>query len=293
MSASPPVELVLDARAELGEGPVWDERLRRLVWVDIQRGRVHLYDPEAGRCRHLRAGQPVGAAAPSAHGGLVLALAGGFARLDVETGALAMIAEVEADRPENRMNDGACDAVGRFWAGTMALDTRPGAGSLYRLDPDGRVTRVLTDVTISNGLDWSLDGRTMYYVDSPTRRIDRFDYDPATGEIGNRRPFVSIPEEAGLPDGLTVDAEGGVWVALWGGAALHRYGPDGRLDRVVPLPVTQPTSCAFGGPDLADLYVTSARMELSPEQRRRQPQAGGLFRLRPGVAGRPAHAFEG
>jgi sugar lactone lactonase YvrE len=293
VSASPPVELVLDARAELGEGPVWDERLRRLVWVDIQRGRVHLYDPEAGRCRHLRAGQPVGAAAPSAHGGLVLALAGGFARLDVETGALAMIAEVEADRPENRMNDGACDAVGRFWAGTMALDTRPGAGSLYRLDPDGRVTRVLTDVTISNGLDWSLDGRTMYYVDSPTRRIDRFDYDPATGEIGNRRPFVSIPEEAGLPDGLTVDAEGGVWVALWGGAALHRYGPDGRLDRVVPLPVTQPTSCAFGGPDLADLYVTSARMELSPEQRRRQPQAGGLFRLRPGVAGRPAHAFEG
>ena len=285
------VELVLDARAELGEGPRWDARAQRLLWVDIMRGRVHAFRPGHAACRSVDVGRPVGALAGTADGGIVLAVAGGFARLDWDSGQVRMLAAVEADRPQNRMNDGACDPAGRFWAGTMALDEGPGAGALYRLDPDGTVRTMLTGVSISNGIDWSLDGRRMYYVDSPTRRIDAFDFDPRTGVIANRRTFVALPPEAGFPDGLTVDADGFVWLALWGGAALHRYDPEGARERIVPLPVTHPTSCAFGGSDLDELYVTSARRPLSVDERARQPMAGGLLRLRPGVVGRPPGLF--
>ncbi len=287
------VDLALDARAELGEGATWDRGIARLIWIDIMPGCVHLFNPADGTDRRIDVGQPVGAAVPCSSGGLMLALRDGFARLDPDSGALDFIAPVEADRRDNRMNDGGCDAAGRFWAGTMALDAGPGQGTLYRLDPDGRVHTMITPVGISNGLDWSLDGRTMYYVDTLTSRIDRFDFDAADGSIANRREFATIDPADGFPDGLTVDSEGGVWVALWGGGAVRRYQPDGRLDRVVRLPVTHPTTCAFGGPDLDDLYITSATCALSDEERGRQPSAGGLFRHRPGVAGRPAHAFRG
>jgi sugar lactone lactonase YvrE len=285
------VELVLDARADLGEGPRWDPRGQRLLWVDIMRGRVHAFRPEKGACRSVDVGRPVGALVCAADGGIVLAVADGFARLDWKSGRVEMMAAVEADRPQNRMNDGACDAAGRFWAGTMALDEGPQAGTLYRLDPDGTVHTMLTEVSISNGIDWSLDGRRMYYVDSPTRRIDVFDFDARAGAIANRRTFVELPPEAGYPDGITVDAEGFVWLALWGGAALHRYDPEGARERIVPLPVTHPTSCAFGGANLDELYVTSARRPLRAEELGRQPMAGGLLRLRPGMVGRPPGLF--
>lgn len=287
------LERALPAGAELGEGARWDERSQTLYWVDILKGRVHAYTPAAASCRTIAVGQPVGALALREAGGLVLALRDGFAALDPGTGALSWIARVEDDRPDQRMNDGRCDAAGRFWAGTMAFDPSPGTGTLYRLDPGGRVTPMLGGLTISNGLDWSLDGRTMYFVDSGTQRIDAFDFDPASGSISGRRTFAAVPETAGMPDGLVVDADGGVWVALWGGGALHRYAADGALERVVPLPVTHPTSCAFGGPDLRDLYVTSASVELGLLARERQPDAGGLFRVRPGVAGRASHRFAG
>jgi sugar lactone lactonase YvrE len=285
------VELVLDARADLGEGPRWDARGQRLLWVDIMRGRVHALRPAQHACRNVEVGRPVGAVAGAADGGLILAAAGGFARLDWDSGHVEPLVPVEADRPQNRFNDGSCDAAGRFWAGTMALDERPGAGALYRLDPDGTVHTMLTGVTISNGIDWSLDGRLMYYVDSPTRRIDVFDFDVAKGTIANRRAFVAIAAADGIPDGLTVDAAGFVWLALWGGGALHRYAPHGTRERTVPLPVSHPTSCAFGGKDLDELYVTSARRPLSADALAREPMAGGVLRLRPGVAGRPPHLF--
>jgi sugar lactone lactonase YvrE len=287
------VELVLDARAELGEGPLWDGRRGRLFWVDILRGRVHAFDPASGGCRSWEVGRSVGVAVPADSGGLVLGTSDGFGRLDLETGRFTLIAEVEADRPDQRMNDGKCDAAGRLWAGTMALDCRACAGSLYRLDRDGRVQVMRRDVTISNGLDWSLDGRLMYYVDSGTQSIAVFDFEPETGTMKNPRSLVSIPPELGMPDGLTVDAEGFLWVALWGGGAVHRYSPGGALDRVVRLPVSHPTSCVFGGADLRDLYITTATIALSPAERERQPQAGGIFRHRPGVAGRPAAVFRG
>jgi sugar lactone lactonase YvrE len=285
------VEVALDAHADLGEGPLWDDVRARLFWVDIMRGLVHEFDPATGRDRAIEIGQPVGAVALAADGSLVLAVRDGFARLDVASGAVRMIASIGSGPGDLRMNDGACDPKGRFWAGTMAIDERHGAGALYRLDPDGLVRTMIPSVTISNGIDWSDDGRTMYYVDSETRRIDRFDFDLASGDISHRRPFAAMAPDSGVPDGLTVDAARGVWVALWGGGALHRYTPDGQLDRVVPLPVTHPTSCAFGGPCLDDLYITSAACALHADARAAQPLAGALLRCRPGVRGRRAHRF--
>ena len=285
------LDCVFEAGDELGEGATWDAAAARLISVDIMRGRVHVFDPQTSTARTIAVGQPVGAAVPHRGGGLMLAVRDGFARLDLDTGAMTFVAHVELDRPDLRMNDGACDAAGRFWAGTMALDERPGAGALYRLDPDGSTHTMLTGVGISNGIDWSLDGTVMYYVDSLTQRLDRFDFDLRTGSIANRRTLVAIDPSEGTPDGLTVDSHGAIWLALWGGWAVRRYLPDGTLDRVLPVPVMCPTTCAFGGPDLDDLYITSATIRLSADERRQQPLAGAILRHRPGVSGRPAHAF--
>jgi sugar lactone lactonase YvrE len=287
------VELAFETGDELGEGVTWDAANARLLSVDIMRGRVHLLDPSDGTFRTLEVGQPAGAVVPCRTGGLMLAVRDGFARLDIDSGAMTFVAYVEQDRPDQRMNDGSCDVAGRFWAGTMCIDERPGGGSLYRLDPDGSAHRMLTNIGISNGIDWSLDGRKMYYVDSLTPRIDQFDFDVSAGTISNRRCFVTIEAADGCPDGLTVDAEGAVWLALWGGSAVRRYLADGTLDRVLRLPVTRPTTCAFGGPDLDDLYITSAAIKLSEAERRQQPLAGAILRHRAGVAGRAAHAFGG
>ena len=287
------VTLALDLQAELGEGPVWDPRAACLYFVDIPRGRVHSYDPATGASRVSHVDRMVGAVATTERGDLILAVQSGFARLDLAAGRMRMIAEIDADRPDLRMNDGKCDPAGRFWAGTMALDERPGAGALYRLDPDGRVHAMLRDVTISNGLDWSDDGRTMYFIDSPTQSVDAFDFDVAGGTIANRRTLVRIPPDDGMPDGLALDADGYMWVSLWGGGAVHRYAPDGTRDAVVRVPTGYPTSCAFGGSDLGDLYITTASVKLSPQERADQPQAGGLFRARPGPKGRAPHRFRG
>jgi sugar lactone lactonase YvrE len=284
-------ELVLDAHAGLGEGPVWDPALRRLIWVDITGANVHRYDPERGRDESTDVGQPVGAAACRGAGALMLALRDGFGRLDLDRGELELVVELEADLPGNRMNDGACDSRGRFWAGTMAFAGDRPSGALYRLDPDLSVTRVLGDLTISNGIAWSPDERFMYFIDSPTYRVDVFDYDVEGGEIANRRTLFELSRRGGLPDGMTVDAEGLLWIAFWGAGAVRRYTPEGHLSAVIEIPASLATSCAFGGPDLQDLYITSAAGPLDPERAAKEPHAGGLFRARPGVAGLPPHGF--
>jgi sugar lactone lactonase YvrE len=293
MSGSGEVDTVLAAAAHLGEGPVWDRTEDALVWVDILAGLVHRYRPATGRDTVVSVGQPVGAAVPRASGGLALAVRDGFGVLDPR-GGFALVARVEAEVLSNRMNDGKCDAAGRFWAGTMdEVHSRPGAGALYRLDPSLEVGCMVDGVTISNGLDWSPDGTTMYYIDTPTQGVDAFDFDPDAGALSNRRRIIDIDPEDGAPDGMAVDAEGCLWVALWDGWSLRRYAPGGSLDRSVPMPAGRITSCAFGGPDLDDLYVTSARRGLTRAQLKEQPLAGSLFHLRPGVQGLPAHAFSG
>lgn len=293
------VELALDCRCELGEGPIWDHRIGRLLFVDINGHDVHVYDPRSGAHDVHDTGEYVSAIALAGDGAYLIARQHDIARWSAATGISARVARVEGDRDDTRFNDGFVDPRGRFWAGTMSLVREKEQGALYRVDaaaPDGgtgeRATRMLEHVTTSNGIDWSPDEQLMYYVDTGLRRIDVFDFDAASGSIANRRVLVAIPEVEGKPDGLIVDADGCLWVALWQGSAVRRYTPDGRLDRQIDLPVSCPTKCAFGGDNLDELYITSARtMITTREQQAREPHAGSVFVVRPGVGGRRAVLF--
>ena len=280
----PRPERVAAPAATLGEGPCWDTTAQALYWVDIPVGRVHRMD-SGGALASWDIGQPVGAVVPRASGGLVLAAREGFLSLDPATGEVATLAVVEPDRPDNQMNDGACDRAGRFYAGTKADDERPGAGALYRLDPDLRVTTMCTGIGISNGIGWSPDDRLMYYIDSLEYRVDVLDYDPLTGQMGERRPFARLGSGEVVPDGLAVDSDGGVWVAVWGGGVIQRYDPSGRLIGAVRLPASHVTSCTFGGPGLDQLYVTTAA---GPGR-----SGGALFTCPAGIAGLPAYPYRG
>jgi sugar lactone lactonase YvrE len=286
------VSVASDSRDQLGEAPFWDERLGQLLRVDISNGRVHGWSPAAGSAWCRQQDGEVSAVVPRASGrGWVLAA--GHRILLADGDGEKVLALVEEDRPTNRFNDCKCDPQGRLWAGTMSKERSPGAASLYRLAPGREIECVISNTTISNGLVWSVAGDRMYFTDSTTQRIDVFDFDGATGAIADRRRFAEIDPSDGLPDGMTVDAEGGVWVCLFGGGAVRRYGDDGALDAAIPLPVTNPTRPVFGGPDLRTMYVTSARHRLSDEQLAAEPLAGALLALEPGVAGVPGNRFAG
>ena len=278
-------------RAELGEGPRWDASTQSLLWVDIPARLVHRYDPAARTDTTQEVADVVSLALPCRRGGVVFGLPDGLHLLDAQQSPL--VAPIESGQADTRTNDGACDAAGRLWVGTMALDERSPVGALYRVDGDLGVTRVLSGTTISNGLGWSPSGRRFYFIDSPTRRVDVFDFDPETGALENRRPLAAVEVEGAVPDGLNVDAEGCVWVALHGGWGLNRYSAEGELVAEVRLPVARITSCCFGGPELRDLYVTTRREGLGAADAAAQPVAGALLRLDVGVVGLPTHAFAG
>lgn len=277
----PRLEVAVREHAALGEGPTWDPATARLIWVDILGARIHTYEPATGRRTVMATEQHVGAAKPRAGGGLVVNLRDGIGLYDADGAFRWLVHDAE---PGRRGNDAAVAPDGALWAGTMRYDESETGGSLTRVAPDGTTTRILPLVACSNGTGWSPDGRLMYYIDTATRRIDVFDVDGE--QVGGRRPFATVEEGAGYPDGLTVDAEGAVWVALWDGAALRRYTADGVLERVVELPVRRPTSCAFGGPGLRDLYISTARGGLAAPH----PLAGSLLVLPDagrGTAGTP------
>ncbi|HEV7186458.1 MAG TPA: SMP-30/gluconolactonase/LRE family protein [Blastococcus sp.] len=278
-------EQMTDAVAFHAEGPVWSDRWGGLRWVDMLAGDVLSLDAD-GAIRRRHVGRVAAALRPRRDGGAVIAVERGFVLEDAD-GDLTPLDPVWSD-PGVRMNEGGCDPDGRFWCGSMAYDQAPGAAALYRLDPDGHVHTELEGVTVSNGLDWSPDGSLAYYDDTATHRVDVFDYDRDAGLTG-RRPFVRLPED-GNPDGLTVDAEGGVWVALFGGGAVHRYTPAGVLDVVVEVPTPQVTACTFGGPALDQLFITTSREGMGPDD---DPLAGSLFRADVGVPGRPVREFAG
>jgi sugar lactone lactonase YvrE len=285
------VEVVAELNSDLGEGPCWDHASQSLLFVDVTPGHIYRLDHATGALHRAEFGQEVGAAIPDSAGGLVVAARDGIYQADHSGNKVSLLAAVEADKPGNRMNDAKCDPSGRLWAGTMAFDFRQGAASLYRIDHTA-VTTMLTDLTISNGTGWSPDGGLMYFIDSATFRIDVFDFDGGTGDISARRPFVTGTAEEGLPDGMTVDSEGGVWVAYFGAGQVRRFAPSGQLDSVVDLPVRQVTSCCFGGRDLRELYITSAAYQLSAADLREQPLSGSTFRCTPGIAGLPTSRFE-
>lgn len=266
----------------LTEGPRWDGHRNELLWVDIVGSRLHRartgVGPNLDELGPVQFDRFVGAVAPVLTGGYVLAAAGGFLFTD-EAGRVIELAQPEAGRRDVRMNDGACDPQGRFWAGTMAHDESPGAGVLYRLELDGTCTAVLSGLTISNGIDWSPDGSTMYLSDSGTGRVDAFDFDGVDGRLSARRTIVEITEPGVAPDGLTVDADGCLWVALWGGGEVRRYSPDGSVLETVALAVQLATSCAFGGPEMTTLFITTARHGLDEADVAAQPDAGRVFRV--------------
>ncbi len=287
-------ELGLDAQAALAEGPLWDAKSQRLYWVDILGKTLHRFDPATGRDEAFVLGQYVGCAVTRKKGGLMLGLEHCFACWNDQTYKLQFLERLEAERHNNRFNDGKCDPNGRFWAGTMDFDAQPRKGSLYCLDPNHSVTKVLRNVSIPNGITWSQDGRTMFFIDSAYPIVWAFDYEPATSHLAGRRPVIRIPSREGVPDGMTIDAEGMLWVALWGGGCVTQWNPrNGKLLRKILLPVSLVSSCAFGGPQLKVLYITSARATLKPLDLRRQPLAGGLFRVEIGVPGTPAYEFDG
>ncbi len=288
------VELVVDSQDQIGEGPIWDARNNLLYWVDIMGGKVQSFDPATNCHSQIPIGQAVGTVVPRSTGGLMLATQHGFAYLDEKTEQLTRLHDPESHLPENRFNDGKCDPAGRFWAGTMAFDPKPQTGSLYCMDTDHNVRKVLAGVTISNGITWSLDHKQMYYIDSPTYVVRSYDYDTESGEIGDERVLLTVPRDVGLPDGMTIDVHGRLWIAHYGGSRICCWDPDsGRIVQSIELPVSLVTACAFGGPDLETLYITSSSLGLSAEQLAKEPHAGALLATRPGCRGTQAFSFQG
>lgn len=279
------VERITDSIAAHGEGPVWWPAWGGLRWVDMTAGDVLCFAQD-GTVSRTHVGTIAAAVRPRAGGGAIIAIERGFLLEDAD-GTTTSLPPVWSD-PNIRMNEGGCAPDGSFFCGSMAYDKSPGAASLYRIAPDHSVSVVLTGVTVSNGIEWSPDGSLAYYNDTDTLRIDVFSWDPENG-LHDRHPFVAIPDE-GRPDGLTVDAEGGVWTALANRGAVHRYAADGVLDAVIEIPARKVTACTFGGDDLGTLFVTTSREGLAPGE---DPLAGSLFRIRPGVTGRPTKPYAG
>lgn len=283
------IECVIDAKAKVGECPVWHPGEEALYWVDILAPALYRYDPKTGAQRTWELPEAVGSFALREKGGAVLALRSGLYAFDFGTAKLELIARPEPDRPGNRLNDGKTSPDGRFFVGSM--DDRPEKepiAALHRLDPDGTCTRVAEGYTVSNGLAWSADGKTMIHTDSRQKQIDLWDYDMATGNISNRRTIANPTEEIGRPDGGATDIEGGYWSAGVSAGKLNRWLMDGTLDRVIDLPVRTPTMPCFAGKDMKTLYLTSLRPDANPSE-----QAGGLFRMQMDVAGTPIPFFKG
>jgi sugar lactone lactonase YvrE len=279
------VDLMLEPVVGHGEGPTWDDVEQSLYWVDMLAGDVLTLGNGTVTRRHV--GKVAAVVRPRVDGGHVVATERSVQVVDKDWLSVRESPDL-FDDPRVRLNDGGCDPQGRFFCGSMAYDEVSPFGVLYRIDPDGTITVVLRDLTISNGLDWSPDGSTLYYIDSATQGIDAFDYEQATGEFANRRRFVTIDSAAGTPDGMTVDNMGHVWVALWDGAAVRCYTPAGELEDVVELPTRQVTACSFGGPQLDELFITTSARDMKDD-----PHAGALFRAVPGVAGQPARRYRG
>lgn len=296
MNRRPAVEAehILAVKNELGEGPLWAPREQSLYWVDIENHCIHRWHPAKGEHTCFDVGRRVTALGLRAAGGLVVTTDKAFAFWNPQTQSLDLVATLEEENPNIRFNDGAVDPRGRFWAGTMnEADPAATDGCLYRLEADGTVCRVGSGFTISNGIGWSPDNETLYFTDTSRRVILAYDYDLVSGTITNQRPFVRVPEEESVPDGLTVDSEGFVWSAHWGGWKVTRYDPDGRIDLKVQVPTQNVTSCAFGGENLDHLYITTARLTLSEQDRENQPFAGSLFRVEVGVRGMAEPEFAG
>lgn len=280
-------ELFLDAKATLGEGPAWDAKTQTLYWVDILEKRIH-----AGMELLAQLDDFIGCLAPCKNGNLILGKRASFVDFEPAASRQTVLAAL-AESPGNRINDGKCDPAGRFLVGTMDINEKDPTGTVYSFDGK-EIKQLFSGITISNGLAWSPDQKTFYYIDTPTHEVKTFDYDVNTGEVANPRVTVSVPESMGWPDGMTSDMQGNLWIAMWGGAQVTRWNPrTGQLLEQVSIPVLQPSSCAFGGKNMNELYVTSARLGMSEAGIRKYPLSGGLFKVGTKVEGMPTFEFIG
>jgi len=287
------VRCVYETKGLLGEGPLWDPVDGVLWWLDIFAPAIHRFDPTTGENTTRPLDQPIYAMVLREGGGMLGCFEDGIGSIDFETGEIGIFADPKGDALVN-YNDGACDRRGRFFTGTMAKDWETPIGKLFRLDADHSVHEMADGFRISNGCGWSPDDKTFYFSESIERTVWAWDYDIETGGMSNRRRFAQIPEaESGIADGLTVDAEGYVWLALWDGWRIVRFAPGGSVDREIKTPIQRPTSVMFGGPDLKTLYITSATYRLEEADLASQPQAGSLFACEPGVAGLPEPRWKG
>ncbi|GAA0806063.1 SMP-30/gluconolactonase/LRE family protein [Faecalicatena orotica] len=289
------VELVLNAKCLIGEGPCWDEPTKTIYFVDLLGNRIYSFDGKIEH--HVSFDQNLGAAVVREKGGLAAAMQHGYYFVDFPGGGLEKIADPEAEYPDHRFNDGKCDAKGRFWAGTMSKNLDTGYGEaipdcgLYCLDTDGKAEQKLSDVIQGNGLGWTKDSKKMYFIDSQTYTVQEFDFDLEKGSISNGRIAVEVPKEMGLPDGMTVDDDGMLWIALWGGGCVSRWNPKtGELLCKIEVPAKNVTACTFGGPDMNELYITTAKMDTDEEQ---YPHAGGLFKIKLDITGTPSYRYQG
>ncbi|WP_339710790.1 SMP-30/gluconolactonase/LRE family protein [uncultured Kriegella sp.] len=293
MTKNSNAKLVYDAKATLGEGPVWDPFKQLLFWVDIEGKKLHQYNPINGENRQWSFEGMLGAAVPAENGNLILALEPGLASFNTETGTLLQHNALENHDTDMRYNDGKVGPNGNFWIGSMHKKFVPKSGNLYRVDAQYTVTTHVSQTTISNGMAWSADNKTFYYIDSDDRKVYGFDFDISTSSISNKRILLSIPEQYGSPDGMSIDAEGMLWIAHWGGNCVRRWNPDtGEVLETVEVDAPHVTSCCFGGKNLDHLYITSARSDLSEKQLQTFPKSGGLFVYRPKVKGTPITLFK-
>jgi len=283
---------VLEIHAGLGESPIWDGRDRALYWIDGRKPSINRFDPAIGRNRALTTPESPHAIALTQSHRLFCAFDASLGFYDLKTGAIERVSK-PIPGVEDNLNDGACDRAGRFWVGSKARDWVKRVGVLFRYDPDGSLHPMDEGFQLSNGLGWSPDNRTMYFIDSAPREIYAYDFDLSSGAVRNRRTLVRIAEEHGLPDGMTVDAEGFFWVAQWSGGRVVRYDPDGKIARVIEMPVRRPTSVTFGGPELRTLFITTGTMRMSEAELAAEPLAGNLFALETEVQGLPEPRFAG
>jgi sugar lactone lactonase YvrE len=288
-----PADLILDSKSLLGEGALWHPHHQKLYWVDIEGKQFHIYDPLTGRNKSYDTGKKVGTVVPLEDDTVLLALHDGIAALNTATGEITYRLETDIHQEHNRrFNDGKCDPHGRFWVGTLSMDGVRGVSSLYCIDSNFDIQEKITGVSISNGIIWSLDGNLMYYIDTPTQQIIQYDFDTHSGQIGNKKVIIEIAEEMGSPDGMTIDADGMLWIALWDGFAVVQYDPaSGALLQTVNVAAPKVTSCAFGGKNLETLYITTARVEMTDDELEKYPLSGGVFSVKVNARGIPAHLF--
>jgi len=280
------VEIAWKGQNTLGEGAFWNHETQKLWWVDIEEGILFILDPATKDLKTYDLGTRIGTVVPDQEGNAVVALQNGIFILDLETEEMTLLTHPEDSLENMRYNDGKACPGGSFWVGSMHLEQTSGKASLYRIDPDGKATRMIPNVTISNGISWSLDSKTMYYIDTPTGKVQAFDYDAGAPTINNQRVVIEVPDSLGYPDGMTIDEEGKLWIALWNGDAVSRWDPNtGELLRRIQVPAHNITSCTFGGPGLDTLFITSSREDMTPEEVEAYPLAGSVFKVVPGVKG--------